>query len=104
MRAPRRGEVWVHVDRLDRPDRRVWAVQWRGAKGGPYYQTAHRIEWHGVAYQTTKFFGVKTKIEPRLVLVIPGGVVEMIDQAPNMRVAKITTISRGVDPNRRARV
>ena len=96
MRTPRRGEVWVHVDRLDRKDGRVWALQWRGSKGGPYYQTAHKVEWHGVEYLTTKFFGRRSKLQPRLVIVVPRGEVEMFDYSANMRVAKITQPSKAV--------
>jgi hypothetical protein len=107
MRSPRRGEVWVHVDRLDREDGRVMAIQWRGSKGGPYYQTAHKVEWRGVEYLATKFFGRRSKNEPRLVIVIPRGVVEMIELAPNMRVARIAIASPAtscvVDRKRRAR-
>lgn len=34
--------VWLHVDRLDRKDGRVWAVQWRDARGA-HYRTAHEV-------------------------------------------------------------
>ncbi len=108
IRAPRRGEVWVHVDRLDREDGRVWAVQWRGSKGGPYYRTFHRVEWHGVGYLSTKFFGRKSQLQPRAVIVIPGGTVEAVDNAPNMCVARIVIASplhlAVVEKKRRARV
>lgn len=112
IRSPKRGEVWVHVDRLDRDDGRVMALQWRGSKGGPYYQTAHKVEFHGVDYLASRFFGPRSKLQPRVVIVIPRGVVEMIDYAPNMRVAKITVKDRGsfaptssgVDRRRPARV
>jgi hypothetical protein len=105
MRSPKRGEVWVHVDRIDREDGRVWAVQWRGSKGGPYYQTAHKVEFLSIARTFSKFFGRRSKLEPRLVIIVPRGEVKMIDLASNMRVAQITTAtSSGVDKKRRARV
>lgn len=101
LRSPRRREVWVHVDRLDREDGRVMAVQWRGAKGGLHYETVHKVEWHGVRYLTTIFFGKKSTRQPRLVVLIPGGVVELIDYAPNMRVVRVTTpTSSGIDRRR----
>lgn len=112
MRTPPRGVVWVHVDRLDRDDGRVMAVQWRGSKGGPYYQTFHRVEFHGLDYLATRFFGRRSRNEPRLVMEIPRAEVEAIDLAPNMRVAhvkakdrfRIAPTSSGVDRGRRARV
>lgn len=108
IRTPARGEVWAHIDQLDRDDEKVWALQWRGAKGGLFYQTAHKIEWLGLPYMTTKFFGRRSKIQPRAVVVIPHASVEMIQLAPNMRVARIViaspTTSSGVDRRRPARV
>jgi len=108
IRSPRRGEVWVHVDRLDRDDGRVMAVQWRGAKGGPYYQTFHKVEWHGCGYVTTKFFGRRSTRQPRLVIVVPRGLVEAFDVSTNLRIARIVvpspTTSSGVDRRRPGRV
>jgi hypothetical protein len=34
--------VWLHVDRLDREDGRVWAVQWH-TKGRSHYKAVHEV-------------------------------------------------------------
>lgn len=41
-RNPQRGEAWVHVDRFDRPDGKVWAVQYWD-RGKLRYEVARRV-------------------------------------------------------------
>jgi hypothetical protein len=37
IRTPTRvGEVWLHVDRFDKPNRRVWALQYRKGRTAIY--------------------------------------------------------------------
>jgi hypothetical protein len=105
MRIPPRGEVWVHVDRLDRIDGFVWAVQYRGPKGARFYECVTKIEFHGLAFMVTKFFGRRSTVQPRLVLMIPGAKVTIFRTAPNVRVAKIVSPPHiAVEDRRRGRV
>lgn len=67
MRTPPKGQVWVHVDRLDREDCKVWAVQhWRD--GRPVYETAYSVVLHAPGF--TQFFGARGR-QPKAVIVVP---------------------------------
>lgn len=59
IRRPAIGEVWVHVDRFDRKDKRVWAVQYRQAT--PPHRWRYRCVQHVEmdAPTSTRFFGYK---------------------------------------------
>lgn len=69
MRRPPKGELWVHVDRLDRDDMKVWAIQ-----EGRKYLTVRAVCINVPCH--TAFFGPKAK-QPKAVIVVPGGRVEM---------------------------
>lgn len=73
MRRPSKDVLWMHVDRLDRKDGEVWAIQyWR--KGMPYYVTTKNVVLQAPCY--TQFFGAKER-QPKAVIVVPGGRVEL---------------------------
>ena len=76
MRRPPKGEVWVHVERLDREDGKVWAVQYRGPKGGARYDTVSAVLLQAHGY--THFFGAGAE-QPKAVIVVPGGRVRFRD-------------------------
>lgn len=75
LRKPPAGEVWVHVDRLDREDRRVWAVQSQCPEKGALYQTCHNVVIQAACY--TQFFGRDGK-QPKAVIVVPGASVAVL--------------------------
>lgn len=67
MRKPPKGQVWVHIDRLDREDCRVWAVQhWQ--QGRVVYETAYSVVLRAPCF--TQFFGAKGR-QPKAVIVVP---------------------------------
>lgn len=72
MRHPPRGQIWVHVDRLDRDDGKVWAVQYYAGRKARY-DVAAGVVLNGQSY--TKFFG--KGLQPRAVIVVEGGTVTM---------------------------
>lgn len=103
--------VWLHIDRLDRKDGRVWALQWRDGKG-QHYRRASRVgtftEGHAV------FFGV-SRLQPRAVIAFPNAVVRFTRDAGQLVAViaiapaaadrrSIATTSRGIVVKRRARV
>lgn len=63
--------VWLHIDRLDRSDGRVWAVQWRDVLGAPHYKAIHEVTM--LAEGHTVRFGAAGKsrgaLQPRAVVV-----------------------------------
>ena len=66
MRKPPKGCVWIHVDRLDREDGKVWAVQsW--VNGKCRYELARSVVILAESY--TQFFGPKGK-QPKAVIVV----------------------------------
>lgn len=73
LKAPPAGEVWLHVDRLDRPDGLIWAVQ-SVERGKPVYRVAEAVIVFPASY--TAFHGAKAA-QPRAVIVVPGGKVTM---------------------------
>lgn len=73
LKAPPVGEVWLHVDRLDRPDGLIWAVQ-SVERGKPVYRVAEAVIVFPASY--TAFHGAKAA-QPKAVLVVPGGKVTM---------------------------
>lgn len=49
-RFPKRNEVWLHVDRLDKRDRTVWAIQYWEYSGITHgwvlvYRVAKHVYW-----------------------------------------------------------
>ena len=66
MRKPPKGCVWIHVDRLDREDGKVWAVQW-WVNGKARYDVAKSVVIIASSY--TQFFGAKGK-QPKAVIVV----------------------------------
>lgn len=57
LRVPRReGEVWLHIDRLDKQNRLVWAVQYR-RRGKAVYKTALLVSWVNRCSGLTRFHG-----------------------------------------------
>lgn len=73
LKSPPAGEVWVHVDRLDRADGCVWAVQ-SVEHGKPVYRVAESVIVFPASY--TAFHGAKSA-QPRAVIVVPGGKVAL---------------------------
>lgn len=73
MRQPPSGVVWIHVDRLDRADGKVWAVQYV-ERGHPVYLCVEAVILFTAGH--TEFFGSKGK-QPRAVIVVPGGIVDL---------------------------
>ena len=69
MRKPPKGCVWIHIDRLNREDGTVWAVQWHDGKKWRYEVT---FAVHMVGHGYTQFFGLKSK-QPRAVIEMPNG-------------------------------
>lgn len=67
MRVPPKGELWVHIDRLDREDGRVWAIQYR-VSGKPQYAVAQGVVIQ--AASSTRFYG-PTGRQPRAVICVP---------------------------------
>ena len=53
--------VWLHIDRLDRVDGRVWAVQWR-TRLGPHYRVVHDVVVRSATGATMQF---SDKVQPR---------------------------------------
>lgn len=73
MKHPPKGQVWIHVDRLDRDDGKVWAVQsWDGKKRR--YDVAAGVVLNVQGH--TQFFGPKAP-QPKAVIVVPAGRVTM---------------------------
>lgn len=72
MRKPPKGHVWVHIDRLDREDGKVWAIQ---SDAG--YQVASNVVIQAACY--TQFFGVGGRTQPKAVIVVPAGCVRLRD-------------------------
>lgn len=64
------GEVWVHIDRLDRRDGKVWAVQYWTRTKGLVYHVAKDVQIHVPTF--TRWFGRST-LQPRAVLVVRFG-------------------------------
>lgn len=65
-RTPPVYETWVHVDRFDKPNPNVWAVQyWR--HGCPVYRTATHVYIRTAV--GTRYHGPKDKQQPRAYLV-----------------------------------
>lgn len=71
LRRPPRGTVWVHIDRLDRDDGKVWAVQFWD-KGKHRYEVTAGVVILGGAY--TAFFGAKGR-QPKAVIVVDKAIV-----------------------------
>ncbi len=89
MRQPPKGEVWCHVNRLDRTDDKVWAVQyWRGGK--PVYHVCANVQLQ--APSLTRFFGPRSRKQPRAVIVVPLGTVKVFKSCTVVEY-------RGVSPN-----
>lgn len=57
--------VWLHIDRLDREDGLVWAVQWRDRKGR-HYKTVHNVGIFMMDGHTRRFEG--GALQPRAVV------------------------------------
>lgn len=73
MRRPPKGEVWIHIDRFDRDDHRVWTVQhWRGDT--PIYSCVTAFLLSGECY--SQYFGPKAP-QPKAVIVVPHGLVKL---------------------------
>jgi hypothetical protein len=73
MRKPPKGQLWLHVERLDAEDGKVWAIQgWEGRKR--FYRTAAGVVIQGPSY--TAFFGTTGK-QPKAVIVVPEGCCEV---------------------------
>ena len=73
MRTPPIGHVWIHIDRLDREDGKVWAVQDHGPRGGKRYRVAEAVIINAPCYSA--FFGA-TGEQPKAVIVVPGATCE----------------------------
>ncbi len=63
MRTPPKGKVWLHIDRIDREDGKVWAVQFR-RDGKDRYKCFRSVIVTIGGY--TQFFG--TKGQPKAVI------------------------------------
>lgn len=74
LQKPPKSDLWIHVERLDAEDGKVWAVQsW--VKGEHVYQTARAVVLQ--AHGFTNFFGPKAK-QPKAVIVVPGGLQRLV--------------------------
>ena len=72
MRHPPKGEVWLHIDRLDKKNEKIWAVQfWEGQTLA--YRVAQTVTVNARAI--TRFFGPRSRKQPRAVVVCPNAVV-----------------------------
>lgn len=79
MRKPPKGIVWLHVDRLDKADGLVWAVQYREAdakgrlgRGKAVYRCAQSVIFRAAGF--TQFHGPRGP-QPKAVIVFPSAVV-----------------------------
>ncbi len=63
------GLVWIHIDRMDAKDGRIWAVQWVGPRGGcNYYRT------RSVAFTQGGYTQSYRRGQPRAYIEVPGRV------------------------------
>lgn len=69
LRKPPVDCVWIHIDRLDRADGRVWAIQ-----TPEKYRTAKAVILEAQGY--TQFFGISAG-QPRAVICAPGASVRL---------------------------
>lgn len=76
MRHPPIGQVWLHIDRLDREDDKVWAIQSRGPRGGHVYHVGRSVVITRGCY--TQFYGVNAE-QPKAYLVFIDGRVSISD-------------------------
>lgn len=74
MRQPPKGEVWLHVDRLDKKNEAVWAVQY-WADGKPVYRVTRSVTVDTLGF--TRFFGPRSRQQPRAVVVFDGAIVTL---------------------------
>ena len=67
-------EIWVHIDKLDKKNGRIWAVQyWNGSRW--IYKTAEYVSIRSPSY--TKSF--KDKGQPKAMIVVWSGKVIVKD-------------------------
>jgi hypothetical protein len=81
-----RGDVWLHIDRIDNANGNVWAVQWcRPDTGKLEYHVAKRVTLE-VDYVSTIFTGAKGR-QPRAYLFIQQATVEVYEGVVRVRAA-----------------
>lgn len=72
MMPPRRvradREVWIHIDRFDKPRGDVWAVQYIGRLGKPVYRTARSVVISKGVRGITKAYQGRGSRQPRALL------------------------------------
>lgn len=74
MRKPPKGAVWIHVDRLDREDCRVWAVQ-HWVDGRAIYETVYSVVLQAPGFTQ---FSPGERRQPRAVIVVPEALVRVM--------------------------
>lgn len=74
LRVPPKGEVWLHIERLTRSDGKVWAIQYRGPRGGSRYLSVASVIVARQGY--TQFWGPKA-LQPKAHLVFVGARVQV---------------------------
>lgn len=82
LRAPKAGQVWCHIDRLSRADGKVWAVQYRGPRGGSRYVCVRAVILAAAGY--TQFHGA-TALQPKAYLVFDGATVTIDGDTATIR-------------------
>lgn len=75
MAQPSKGSLWLHIDRLDRADGKVWAVQyWRHHRH--VYKCFRAVILEAAGHSL--FFGPKAN-QPRAVIAVPRGCIRVKD-------------------------
>lgn len=75
IKHPPKGDIWWHVDQLQRDDLRVWAIQWHDGTRFRY-ECVKSVICTTMAF--TQFHGATAK-QPKAVIVIPKGTVRICD-------------------------
>lgn len=86
LRKPPKGRVWLHIDRIDKRNQRIWAVQsWDGDKA--LYQTAKAVIIRVNGYTQQWRDG-----QPRAVVEFPDAVVKIGGYTICLEPAKVGVI------------